>query len=144
MFSTGRFAGSRLGPGVIVVSTNDGKAPAEMKTELLKLAEQEGLEYAIIVRKMTSLTRPKLFYRVRVADGSEELIRSATLGRLTSSSFRRISAACSEQVLYQKSGIPASYIVPSAIIFEELEFEPEKRTFTPRLPVVPSPLMTNQ
>ncbi len=144
MFSTGRFAGSRLGPGVIVVSTNDGKAPAEMKTELLKLAEQEGLEYAIIIRKMMSLTRPRLFYRVRVADGSEEPIRSATLGRLTSSSFRRISAACSEQVLYQKSGIPASYIVPSAIIFDELELEPEKRTFTPKLPVVPSPLMTNQ
>lgn len=144
MFSLGRFAGSRLGPSVIVVTSNQGKTSAEMKTELLKLAQQEGLDYAIIVRKMMFSLRPAMVYRVWVADGSEELVRSASLSRLAVSSFRRIYLASSEQILYQKGGIPASYIVPNALIFEELELEQEKRSFTPKLPVVPSPLLTNQ
>ncbi len=144
MFSLGRFATSRLGPSVIEVTTSQGKSLAEMKTELLKLAEQDGLDYAIIVRKIMSGFRPITVYRVRVADGSEELVRSVTLGRLAASSFRRIYAASSDQILYQKGGIPASYIVPNALIFEELEVEQEKRSFTPRLPVVPSPLISTQ
>ncbi len=38
------------------------------------------------------------------------------------------------------SGIPASFILPQALIFEELEVKKEQREFTPKLPVVPSPL----
>lgn len=141
LISRGRFAGSRLSPSVILVTTSDGKAKADMKSELLQLAREEGLEYAIVVRKMMSLTSPILVYRVYVEDGKEELIRSAMLGQLTLSSLRRIYAAAREQFLYQKGGIPASYIVPQSLIFEELEVEQEKRAYTPKLPVVPSPLL---
>ncbi len=137
----GRFASSRLGPSVISVTTSNGKLKAEMKAELLKLASEEGLEYAIIVRKVMSMLRPVQAYRIRVADGNEELVRSISLGRLTPGSLRRIYSASEEQFLYQKGGIAASYIVPHSLIFEELEVEQEKQSFTPKLPVVPSPLL---
>jgi len=141
LISTGRFAGSRLGPSVILMTTSDGKAKAEMKNELLQLAKEEGLEYAIVVRKIMSVVKPILVYRVYVEDGKEDLVRSVRLGRLTLSALRRIYTAAEEQFLYQKGIIPASFIVPQSIIFEELEVEQEKRAYTPKLPVVPSPLL---
>ena len=143
LISLGRFASSRLGPGVILVSTSDGKSKSELKSDLLQLAREEGLDYAIVVRKVMSSTRPILLYRVYVEDEKEELVRSAMFGRLTLSSLRRIYAAADQQFLYQKGGIPASYIVPQSLIFEELEVEQEKRSYTPKLPIVPSPLLNN-
>ena len=134
-------ASSRLGPSVILMTTSDGKSKAEMKSELLQLAKDEGLDYGIIVRKISSITRPIIIYRVSVEDGKEELVRSVKLGRLSLSSLRRIYASADAQFLYQRGGVPASFIVPQSLIFEELEVEQEKRTYTPKLPVVPSPLL---
>lgn len=141
VISLGRFASSRLGPSVIQMTTSDGKPVAEMKNELLQLAKDEGLEYGILIRKVMSLTNPVLIYRVNVEDGEEQLVRSAMLGSFSLSSLRRIYSASAEQFLYQRGGIPASYIVPQALIFEELEIEQQKRSYTPKLPVVPSPLL---
>lgn len=143
LISFGRFASSRLGPSVIFLTSSDGRARSDMKNELLQLAREEGLEYAIVVRKVMSLSRPILIYRVYIEDGREELVRSAMLGRLSVSSLRRIYSASAEQFVYQKGGIPASYIIPQSLIVEELEVEPEKRPYTPKLPVVPSPLLEN-
>jgi len=143
LISFGRFASSRLGAGVIFLTVSDGRSKSDMKNELLQLAREEGLEYAIIVRKVMSLSQPIFSYRVNVEDGKEELVRSVMLGRLSVSSLRRIYSASAEQFVYQKGGIPASYIVPQSLIFEELEVEPEKRPYTPKLPVVPGPLLKN-
>ncbi|UCE04721.1 MAG: hypothetical protein JSW07_13980 [bacterium] len=143
LISFGRFASSRLGPSVILAISSDGKAKSDMKDELLQLAQEEGLEYAIVLRKVMSLSQPILVYRVYVEDGKEELTRSVRLSRPPLSSLRRIYSVSTEQFLYQKGGIPASYIVPQSLIFEELEVEQEKRVYTPKLPVVPSPLLRN-
>ncbi len=143
VISLGRFASSRLGPSVILVTTSDGKPVAEMKNELLQLSKDEGLEYGIVIRKMISLTNPILMYRVNIEDGKEQLVRSAMLGNFSLSSLRRIYSASEEQFLYQRGGAPASYIVPRALIFEELEIEQQKRSYTPKLPVLPSPLLEN-
>jgi hypothetical protein len=142
LISFGRFASSRLGPSVVSMTSSDGRAKTDMKDELLQLAREEGLEYAIVVRKVMSLSQPILVYRVYVEDGKEELVRSVMLGRVSVSSLRRIYSASAEQFVYQKGGIPASYIIPQSLIFEELEVEQEKRAYTPKLPVVPSPLVT--
>jgi hypothetical protein len=179
-------AGSGLGPSVIAVATEAGKSQAEMKSQLLELAKEEGLEYAVIVRKLKSPTsgaqqrfdpmamlamqrgaqegpsvsKPILVYRVWVKDGREELVRSVKIGSLSLSSLRRMAGASQEQLVYNTlvasggggggffffmmgptasaSGIPASFIVPRALILEELEVKKEQRDYTPKLPVVPS------
>ena len=143
IISFGRFASTRLGPSVILLTSSDGRTKSDMKNELLQLAREEGLEYAIMVRKVMSLSRPISVYRVYVEDGKEELVRSVMLGSLSVSSLRRIYSVSEEQFLYQKGGIPASYILPQSLIFEELEVEQEKRSYTPKLPVVSSPLLEN-
>jgi len=105
------------------------------------------------------LSDPLLVYRIWVKDGREELVRSAKLGSLSLSALRRMVSASQEQIAYNTlvgsggggvlfmfgpsfsaSGIPASFIVPQALIFEELEVKKAQREFTPKLPVVSSPL----
>jgi len=108
-----------------------------------------------------SLTEPILVYRVFVKDGREELVRSVSLGSLSISTLRRMSGASEEQIVYNtivptasgpmgmfsfaapgsNRGIAASFIVPKSLIIEELEVENEKRDYTPKLPVVVSPLV---
>lgn len=187
IIGTGRMASSGLGPSVISVMTSQGKSEREMKKILLQLAREEGLEYGILVHKLSSpvtgidprmdpmawltmgsgardrssLTEPILVYRIFVEDGREELVRSVKLGSITLSTMRHIIGAAKQRIVYNtlvpavggddvwysyarhisRQGIPASFIVPNLLLLEELEVENEKRDFTPKTPVVPSPLV---
>jgi len=182
----GSTASNNLGPSIISVTTSNGMSEKEIKQELLQLAQDEGLDYAIVVRKLKSsvtgpiqrfdpmaylarsrrgqqgptLSNPILVYRVYVKDGREELVRSVKLGSLALSTLRRITGVGKKRTVYNtlvpsasgpagllsfslpssNQGIPASFIVPQSLIIEELEVENEKSDFTPKLPVVPSPL----
>ncbi len=174
---------NRLGPSVVMVTTSAGKTDAEMKKTLLQLAREEGLDYGIMVRKLTasisgaearldpmammalasggrqgiSLSNPILVYRVAVEDGREELVRSVNLGNLSISALRHIAGVAKRQFVhntlvpgatsgpgfypFSRRGVPASFIVPESLIFEELEVQNAKRDYTPKLPVVANPLM---
>jgi hypothetical protein len=158
-----------LGPSVIRVSTSEGKSGEQLKRELIERARGEGLDYGLLVRSLhpqfigsgslswmglttgkrgsSSLTRPLLVYRVYVEDGHEELIRSVQLDDISISTLRHILGVAEKQFVYNtqatiqwRSGIPASFIVPEAILLEELDIKKEQRGYTPKLPIVPSPL----
>ncbi|MBP7864424.1 MAG: hypothetical protein KA419_00630 [Acidobacteria bacterium] len=112
---------------------------------------------------------PVYVYRVDVETGKEEPVRGCTLAGVPVSALRRIAGADAERLAYntlvpasagdsaasgilslfggggggggwRPSGIPASFIVPRGLLFEELDLKKESRTATPRLPVVASPL----
>ena len=168
----GYWTSSTIGPGVISISTSEGKSRDELKEELLKRAGEEGLEYGILIKKLkpyvtgaqyydpmvqmtssygrrdgTSLTEPILIYRVYIEDGREEPVRSAKLGSVSLSTLRHIVGSSEEQFYYNtlstanwSSGVPATFIVPQTLILEELEVKNEKRDYTPKLPVVTTPL----
>ena len=117
---------SGTGPSVISVETSNGLTETEMKDELLQLARDEGLEYAILVRKLRSLvsgaerrldpmallamvqgtqqgpslSEPIRIYRVSVEDGREELVRSVQLGGLPVSTLRRIAGAAQKRTVH--------------------------------------------
>ncbi len=85
--------------------------------------------------------------QVYVEDGREEPVRSARLGEVSLSTLRHIAAVTKRRFVYntlasanRRSGIPASFIVPEALMLEEIEVKNEKRGYTPKLPVVPPPL----
>lgn len=93
-------------------------------------------------------------YKIYVKDGHEELIRSVEIDDPSISSLRHILGVSKKQNVfntlmpvsnqystYNNNGVPASFITPSAILFEELEVRKEKRSFTPKPPVVESPLL---
>jgi len=116
--------------------------------------------------RQDSLSRPISVYRVSLEDGSEELLRSTELGGLSVSAFKKIAGICGDSQVYNTlleksvgglglsafavfmsggsaetlSGMPASLIVPNAVLFEELELRQHKRAITQKPPVVENPV----
>jgi hypothetical protein len=105
-----------------------------------------------------SASRPIYIYRISVKDGQEELVRSAKIADLSLKSFKRIVGVADTQEVYntlQKGkrdgystwnskfalvGAPASFIVPKAIVFQELEIEKDKDIVLKKETIVPSPM----
>ncbi|MAT40618.1 MAG: hypothetical protein CL946_13555 [Ectothiorhodospiraceae bacterium] len=110
------------------------------------------------------LEAPLEIYIVDVATGEETLVRSASFSGISVSTMRKIMAWEDREFVYNTmvnpsfsgnmgrimklsisragavSGFPASFIVPNAVLFEELDMKREEKTSTPKLPIVSSPL----
>ena len=109
-----------------------------------------------------SVSRPIYIYRIYVKDGREELVRSCKISDLSLKSFKRIIGVADTQLVYnivQRGkqdgyptwrskfalvGAPASFIVPQAIVFQELEVEKDKNIVLKREPIVPTPLLSGK
>jgi len=109
-----------------------------------------------------TISRPVYIYRISVKDGKEELVRSAKISDLSLKSFKRIVGVSSEKQVYNtmlkgKSrsfyswrsdfnlfGIPASFIVPQAIVFQELEVEKDKTIVLKNETMAPNPLQAGK
>jgi hypothetical protein len=106
------------------------------------------------------ISRPVYIYRISVKDGKEELVRSAKIADLSLKSFKRIVGVADTQEVYNTVqrgkqsyyssynfalvGAPASFIVPKAIIFQELEVEKDKDIVLKKETIVPSPLLSGK
>jgi hypothetical protein len=157
---------SDLGPGVLVISANDGKPVNKLKDELLKQAKEEGLDYAIMVKPIIqgNFLMPLNFYKVYVTDGREELLRTATMNQVSISSLKKVTGVASSTFLYNTlintgggrnaekedafsgqgaipSGSPVSFIIPDGLILKEAEFERQIKPLSTDKPIVKSPLI---
>jgi len=109
------------------------------------------------------VSRPIYIYRISVKDGKEELVRSAKIADLSLKSFKRIVGVADTQEVYNTLqrgkpdglfgysshqfslvGAPASFIVPKAIVFQELEVEKDKDIVLKKETMVPSPLLSGK
>jgi predicted Zn-dependent protease len=117
--------------GNLVVSSKQGKSYEELKKQLISLAKEEKLQYAIIIKGVNvsgggPIGAPVLVYKVYISDGREELIRGASSGSLSVSSLRHIQAAGKEVYVanrlmgVQGAETPVSVIAPP-ILLEEME-----------------------
>ena len=104
------------------------------------------------------VSRPLYIYRISVKDGKEELIRSTKIADLSLKSFKRVAGVADTQEVYNilqrgkgggsgysqstLAGAPASFIVPKAIVFQELEVEKDKDIVLKIETIVPSPLLS--
>jgi hypothetical protein len=95
-------------------------------------------------------------YRVMVSDGSEELVSLAEIQGLSVKSFKRLLGTSSELQVYNTivkpisgelnswnfglTGIPASFILPDALLFEELDVVKEKQNMVKNIPVAANPV----
>ena len=112
--------------GVIRMSDTRMKSRDELRSELFRLAKDEGYSYAYIVRNISGST-PTELYQVNIADGTEKRIRSATINDLDFQSFKKISAVSSKEMIYNGiAGSLISVIVPDAILFEELQIQNDR------------------
>jgi hypothetical protein len=131
------------GPGVIRVEVAIQSSRENLKKQFLDLVKEEGLPYGLIVRD-DLMGRMGLLNVYKISlDGREELLRSAKLSRLVLRSLRKIEGASGEQqVQHMQAGGNqlCSFIVPQAILINDIDFEPFRLPFFKEGKYVESPL----
>ena len=110
-----------------------------------------------------TLSKPLYIYKVSLENGTEELVRTAKLGEMTIRILKKMTGASNKQFVYNSlvskstqpglmlsnptspeiyslTGIPASFIVPDAILFDDLDVFKDSRTISKKLPAVSNPV----
>ena len=112
----------------------------------------------------SNVSKPIYIYKVDLSSGEEQLVRTANLKGVSMKSMKDILGVSDKQMVYNTflslkamgidisglaggfssswilAGSPSSFILPDAILFEELDIKKEDRAFTKKLPVVENPL----
>lgn len=133
--STGSLHGSSPTPSNLIVSAADGLDAAALKAELLKLIEQRGKDYGIIIRRLanpqmrssssggrgSSRVEPAVLAVKVFPDGREEPLRNIEIAGIEPPSFKDILVAGREPFVHTMPFRNAicSFAVPS-LLFEDL------------------------
>ena len=158
----------RLAPGVIEMTAKKTASAAQMKKQLIETAKKNGDEYAYIVRKIgmpasvdfsammsgkDPVEKPAYVYRVSVKDGTETLVRTATISKITIDSFKEVLAVSDKKQAWnlplagisrmfqgRESGVHASFIVPKGILLPGIELKKNDDVSLQKAPVTPNPV----
>ena len=136
-----------------------------MSKAVLKEAEKNGLEFIYLIRKLEvsnpgqirtlasmmggrglAVSKPVGVYRIMVKTGEEQLVRSAVISEFQLTKFKDIMLGSSEQIVYNtmlNGAVPASFIVPKVLVFNDVSIEKDKNT-KPKLPIVMNPLLSQK
>jgi predicted Zn-dependent protease len=149
LVSTGNMRERGVMPGNLLVSSTKSSNEEELKAQLIDLVKTRGLEYGIILRRMS---RNAALEAVRVyPDGHEEALRDARVAEVTASSFKDVLAVSKERTVFTDRGAGSvlsaglfssadliTYVVPD-MLFEDMTME-HVGNESPKLPIVASPL----
>ena len=143
----------QLFPGVVDISTSRGVSKDSLKKLLLKTAREKGYKYAYIIRKLDfryvlregggySNPNSNYFYRVNVADGSEELIRDAEFRNFSIGAMKLVMGTSNNKIVVNRSkfSIPMTIICPEAILLPDIEIAWKRDTQKTPPSVVQNPL----
>jgi hypothetical protein len=136
---------------LFITSTKTETLP-KLKEQLIALGKEEGLEYVLIVRHISSgvlssitpgrasfyigdgndvhITAPTLLYKVNVKTGKEELIRGANFTRLSHRLFRDIQAVGDDSEAFavrfpNNYGTTGNSVVTPSVLISEVDMERE-------------------
>ncbi len=127
-----------VAPGTLVVSSPNGSTSQELKNELIKAAVEEGLDYAYIVRKISTET-DQFIYKVSVKDGSETLVTGSEVTPVPFTKLKRVLGVSKEQeamnYLY-RGVIPTSIIYPKSILIEDVEINKKPLSVQKESPLI--------
>ena len=138
-------------PGNLILQSTNPQPDADLKKQLLDLARQRGLPYAIYVETLGPHLEPRLIYRIYTKDGHQEpdshqepdarqeLIRGAVFGDLDERALRGnlIAAGTAPFIENHLEPVPHSIVSP-ALLFDELQIKPTQAT-KQSLPEYPPP-----
>jgi predicted Zn-dependent protease len=113
--------GHAVNSGVVRLTSSVQKPKEVLRKELFRLAEEEGYDYAYVVKGAAERMQ---LYQVNIADGTEKRVRSATIKNLNLQAFRKIFAVSDKELIHNgMAGNLISIITPDAILFEELRVQ---------------------
>jgi predicted Zn-dependent protease len=146
-------------PGNVFFSERQEKraSPEELKKKLLALAADNGLDYAVIVRRLDAeqarkaddlLAGPVMAWKVSVKDGSETVLGGTEWSGVTFRALRDILLVSDKDQVYNyyqagpfyynRGYVPASIVAPSALLVQEMELKPTEAK-PDRQPYLPHP-----
>ncbi len=142
--------------GCLFVDASSGVPRARLRAELLRLAAEQGLPFAVVVRRLgveeeqrpgELLAAPVYAFKL-YPDGREQVFRGGLFDAVTLRALRDVSVASSERRVYDfyqgapygngDDDVPASIVHPDVVV-AEMELVPEERE-PDRLPYLASPL----
>jgi predicted Zn-dependent protease len=127
--------GCNSGPGVLEITSTLVFTEKQLREKLIDAARKQGLDYALIIREDASSMGTTLITKIYVADGKEENLRNANVSAEGLKIFRNMLGTTGDiQVVHQTFGTAGggwnnnaniiSYIVPGAVLMEEVEVKP--------------------
>lgn len=144
-------------PGNIFVKSSETSSKSELMKKLSLLAEEEGLDYAIIIRPAVkgSFIGPLNFYKVDLKTGNETLITGVNTRKIAMSAAKDIvGASDKEQILNSyhnyilgnnvQAITAASFIYPDALLVEDVDLTGYNQPVKQNPPVIPNPLIINK
>jgi predicted Zn-dependent protease len=125
--------------GVLHVEATGGLSQDDLVKKLISMGKDQGLEFVYLLQTKSSQTEPRTLYRIKVADGSKELVRGARLADVDLRSFRSdIVAAGSDAYVDNMFGdVPATIIAPPLLFDDVTVKHGEERN--EKLPYYPPP-----
>lgn len=119
--------------GNLFIQSSEGKSYEDLKQRLLKMCQEENLQYGILIKAIdkdgrSPIGMPVLTYKVYVADGHEELIRGAFAQGIPIRSLRQIEAVGNDAFVVNRLAgsnelpTPTSIVAPS-VLLEEMELK---------------------
>jgi TldD protein len=130
---------ARSSIGVLHVEASGGLSEDDLVQKLIGMGKDQGLESVYLLQSKSSQTEPRLLYRIKVADGSRELVRGARLADVDLRSFRSdIVAVGSDAYVYNIFGeVPETIIAPPLLFDDVTVKHGEERN--EKLPYYPPP-----
>ena len=131
-----------IAPGTLEIGVEQGQSLAQLERELVRLASEDGLEYAYIVERIGG--KVNYVWRVDVVSGERTLVRNTEITPVGINALRRLAGVSSESLVhnYLAGQVPASMIFPSAVLMEDIEIGTLETTGEKPSPIE-NPLLRN-
>lgn len=134
--------GTGQNPGVVDIDIKSKlKTMESLKKRMMEIVGEEGLEYGIIVKESNNFGMLDV-YKLH-ADGNEELFTNAAIEDFNIKSLRKILGGTKSRNVFNRAHVGGftSYIVPEALLIEEVEIEPVSMSpYKLDLPLVDNPV----
>ncbi|MBN2524122.1 MAG: hypothetical protein JXB24_12690 [Bacteroidales bacterium] len=146
----------QIGPGVIKVTSSNPFTFNDLKEKMIQKAREEGLEYGIIIKSLEvgGSIKPINIIRVSTESGHEEIVRSARIKPPSLNNLKKhlgvsgnflvhntiLSGSSNRKSTSYITGMPVSFIVPDAILLEDIELESVRQPLTSLLPFIENPV----
>jgi predicted Zn-dependent protease len=125
--------------GVLKIEASETIPQDDLTKKLLSMGKDQGLDSVYLVETISGSTHPRTIYRIKVADGSRELVRGVELEDVNLRLLRSgILAAGSNPYVFNTFGeIPSTVIAPPLLFDDVTVKRTEQRN--DKLPYYPPP-----
>ncbi|GGH02076.1 metallopeptidase TldD-related protein [Silvibacterium dinghuense] len=125
--------------GVLHIESSETISPDELEKKLVAMGKDQGLDSVYLVDTLSGTERPRTLFRIKVSDGSREMVRGAQLGDVDLRLLRSgiLAVGNNPYVANTFGDIPSTVIAPPLLFDDVTVKKAEQRN--DKLPYYPPP-----